>query len=80
MKVIVFGATGGIGRLLVAGALERGHAVTAFVISLGQAGEWPLFLDAFFESTIDTINYGTGDWTSSAVLGPSLVASRKSSR
>ena len=31
MKVIVFGATGGIGRLLVAGALERGHAVTAFV-------------------------------------------------
>jgi putative NADH-flavin reductase len=31
MKVIVFGATGGIGRLLIAGALERGHAVTAFV-------------------------------------------------
>ena len=33
MKVIVFGASGGIGRLLVAGALERGHAVTAFVRS-----------------------------------------------
>jgi putative NADH-flavin reductase len=31
MKVIVFGATGGIGRLLVSGALELGHAVTAFV-------------------------------------------------
>jgi putative NADH-flavin reductase len=31
MKVIVFGASGGIGRLLVAGALELGHAVTAFV-------------------------------------------------
>jgi putative NADH-flavin reductase len=31
MKLIVFGATGGIGRLLVAGALERDHAVTAFV-------------------------------------------------
>jgi putative NADH-flavin reductase len=31
MKVIVFGATGDIGRLLVAGALELGHAVTAFV-------------------------------------------------
>lgn len=31
MKIIVFGATGGIGRLLVAGALEQGHAVTAFV-------------------------------------------------
>jgi uncharacterized protein len=31
MKIIVFGATGGIGRLLVAGALEQDHAVTAFV-------------------------------------------------
>jgi putative NADH-flavin reductase len=31
MKVIVFGATGDIGRLIVAGALELGHAVTAFV-------------------------------------------------
>ena len=31
MNVIVFGATGGIGRLLVAGAFERGHSVTAFV-------------------------------------------------
>jgi putative NADH-flavin reductase len=31
MKVIVFGATGGIGRLVVAGGLELGHAVTAFV-------------------------------------------------
>ena len=31
MKVIIFGATGGIGRLLVSGALELGHAVTAFV-------------------------------------------------
>jgi putative NADH-flavin reductase len=38
MKVIVFGATGGIGRLLVAGALELGHAVTAFVRS-GQSLE-----------------------------------------
>ena len=31
MKLIVFGATGGIGRLIVSGALELGHAVTAFV-------------------------------------------------
>jgi catechol 1,2-dioxygenase len=46
------------------------HSVMAFVISLGETSEWPLFLDAFFESTIDTINYGTGAWTSSAVLGP----------
>lgn len=46
------------------------HSTMAYVISLGEAGEWPLFLDAFFESTIDTINYGVGEWTSSTVTGP----------
>lgn len=30
MKVLIFGATGGTGRALVAQALEQGHAVTAF--------------------------------------------------
>jgi putative NADH-flavin reductase len=31
MKLLIFGATGGTGRLLVEQALEQGHAVTAFV-------------------------------------------------
>ncbi len=31
MKIIVFGATGGIGRHLLRGALAQGHVVTAFV-------------------------------------------------
>ncbi|GAB3696602.1 hypothetical protein GCM10027592_19880 [Spirosoma flavus] len=31
MKLLIFGATGSIGRLLVAQALEQGHTVTAFV-------------------------------------------------
>ena len=31
MKLIVFGATGGVGKLFVAQALEKGHEVTAFV-------------------------------------------------
>src|ERR1700759_790875 len=31
MRIIIFGATGGIGRLLVEQALTQGHAVTAFV-------------------------------------------------
>lgn len=29
MKVVIFGATGATGRMLIAGALERGHVVTA---------------------------------------------------
>lgn len=33
MNLVVFGATGGTGRLLLAQALERGHSVTAFVRS-----------------------------------------------
>ena len=32
-----------------------------FVVILGKAGEWPLFLDAFFESTIDTIDNSSGE-------------------
>jgi len=31
MKIVVFGATGGTGRLLLRGAVGRGHVVTAFV-------------------------------------------------
>jgi len=30
MKLVILGATGGIGRLLIDGALEQGHEVTAF--------------------------------------------------
>jgi putative NADH-flavin reductase len=33
MRLMILGATGGIGRLLVSGALEAGHEVTAFVRS-----------------------------------------------
>jgi len=40
MKLFVLGATGGIGREILRQALERGHAVTAFVRS-------PARLDAF---------------------------------
>ena len=38
MKVVVIGATGRTGRLLVAGALERGHAVTALVRAPDKLG------------------------------------------
>lgn len=33
MKIVIFGASGGTGRQIVAQALEQGHAVTAFVRS-----------------------------------------------
>ena len=38
MKVVVFGATGRTGRLLVAGALERSHDVTALVRAPDKLG------------------------------------------
>jgi putative NADH-flavin reductase len=38
MKVVVFGATGRTGRLLVEGALDRGHEVTAFVRAPDKLG------------------------------------------
>ncbi|HEX2532908.1 MAG TPA: SDR family oxidoreductase [Chitinophagaceae bacterium] len=42
MKLIIFGATGSIGRHLVAQALEAGHTVTAFTRRPGKsAGEHP---------------------------------------
>lgn len=45
-------------------------AIMDYVISIGKADEWPLWLDAFFESTMDTVDYGTGGWTSSTIEGP----------
>jgi len=39
MKVVVFGATGRTGRLLVEGALARGHGVTAFVRARERLGD-----------------------------------------
>jgi len=38
MKVLIFGATGGTGHLLVEQALERGHDVTAFARDPAKAG------------------------------------------
>ncbi|UCH72881.1 MAG: SDR family oxidoreductase [Rhodospirillales bacterium] len=40
MKIIVFGATGSIGRLAVAGILADGHMVTAFARRPERLGAW----------------------------------------
>ena len=39
MNVVVFGATGRTGRLLVEGALARGHVVTALVRAPEKLGD-----------------------------------------
>lgn len=45
-------------------------AVMDYLVAVGKAGEWPLFLDAFFESTVNTTSYGEGPWTPSTITGP----------
>jgi putative NADH-flavin reductase len=39
MRLVILGATGGIGRILVSNALEQGHDVTAFVRSPEKVGQ-----------------------------------------
>ncbi|QUP56041.1 NAD(P)H-binding protein (plasmid) [Ralstonia syzygii] len=41
LKILVVGATGSIGRLVVAQALRQGHAVRALVRDLARAGSLP---------------------------------------
>jgi putative NADH-flavin reductase len=41
MKVLVLGATGGTGRLIVHDALEKGHSVVALVRSKARASDFP---------------------------------------
>jgi uncharacterized protein YbjT (DUF2867 family) len=41
MKVLVLGATGGTGRLIVHDALEKGHSVVALVRSKARAHDFP---------------------------------------
>ncbi len=36
------------------------HAAMSYLIRLGEAGEWPLFLDVFFEHTVERLNQGEG--------------------
>lgn len=42
------------------------HAAMDYLIRLGEAGEWPLFLDVFFEHTVERFNQGGGG----AIQGP----------
>lgn len=46
------------------------HAAMNYLIRLGETGEWPLFLDVFFEHTVERLNQGSGG----TIEGPYYVA------
>lgn len=46
------------------------HAALRYLIRLAESGEVPLFVAAFFESTVDTVNQEGGRATDSAIEGP----------
>jgi catechol 1,2-dioxygenase len=47
-------------------------AAKQYVIDVGQAGEWPLFGDVFFESAVEEI-YSEGQGVTGAIQGPYYV-------
>lgn len=46
------------------------HAALRYLIRLAESGEVPLLVDAFFESTVNTVNADGGRATDSAIEGP----------
>lgn len=46
------------------------NAAKAWLISVGESGEWPLFLDVFVEHVIEDIAAQTQDGTKGTILGP----------
>ncbi len=53
MKIVIFGAAGGLGRQLVAQALAAGHEVTAFV--RGEAGDVPTGVRTVVGDVLDAV-------------------------
>ena len=49
-------------------------AVMSYLVRVSEAGEWPLWLDNFLESTVDTTSYGDGPWSPSTIEGPYFKA------
>ena len=45
-------------------------AVKQWLIELGEAGEWPLFLDVWFESTVEKLATSQRKGSKGAILGP----------
>lgn len=52
---------------------EEYNAATDWLIRLGQAGEWPLFNDVFFESVIEQMAFDDRPGSKGTILGPYYV-------
>lgn len=49
------------------------HALKAWLIQVGQDGEWPLFLDVFVEHAVEAVNTAHRDGTKGSIQGPFYV-------
>src|SRR4051812_33325393 len=46
------------------------QAAKAWLIAVGEGGEWPLFLDVFVEHVVEEVAARTQDGTKGSILGP----------
>jgi catechol 1,2-dioxygenase len=53
---------------------EEYNAATNWLIRLGEAGEWPLFLDVFFESVVEQMAFDDRPGSKGTIEGPYYVA------
>jgi catechol 1,2-dioxygenase len=49
------------------------NAAKQYAIDLGEAGEWPLFADVFFEATVEKVEAETNDASDGAIEGPYFI-------
>lgn len=49
------------------------NAAKQYAIDLGEAGEWPLFADVFFEATVEQVESETNDASDGAIEGPYFI-------
>jgi len=53
------------------------QAAKAWLIAVGEGGEWPLFLDVFVEHVVEEVAARTQDGTKGSILGPYYLPDQK---
>src|SRR3954463_14757035 len=53
------------------------QAAKAWLIEVGEGGEWPLFLDVFVEHVVEEVAARTQDGTKGTILGPYYLPGQK---